>query len=175
MSRFTIIRRTLASSVTSGAAALLAACAAGSYGPGSLAAGQTEADARARLGEPTVRTALPDGGARLDFARGPYGRHTWRVEVGAGGSIRSVSQLLTETNFGAVRPGWSRQQVQDRLGPPSETRTGWRGLGDVASYRYEWLSLCRWFQVWYVDDRVREAGYAPDPECDERRKLRGGD
>ena len=30
----------------------------------------------------------------------------------------------------------------------------------------------RWFQVWMVDGRVREAGYAPDPVCDDNRPER---
>jgi hypothetical protein len=181
MSRFTTILHTRASSArdpltrasSALSALLLAAC--GTYGPGKLAAGQTEADARAELGEPTARTTLPNGGTRLDYARGPYGKHTYRVELDNGGKVASVSQLLTETNFETLRPGWSKQQVDDRLGPPSETRGGWRGLGEVWSYRYDWLSQCRWFQVWLVDDKVREASYAPDPVCDEKRRLSGGD
>jgi hypothetical protein len=171
MSRFTTTARTLASTVLS--ALLLGAC--GTYGPGTLAVGQSEADALAQLGEPTVRAALPNGGTRLDYARGPYGKHTYRVVLDTGGKVASVSQLLTETNFETLRPGWSREQVSDRLGPPSETRGGWRGLGEVWSYRYDWSNLCRWFQVWLVDAKVRDVGYAPDPVCEEKRRLGGGD
>jgi hypothetical protein len=172
MSRFTTIRRTRASIALTFSALLLAAC--GTYGPGKLAAGQSEADARAQLGEPTTRTTLPNGGTRLDYARGPYGKHTYRVVLDAGGTVTSVTQLLTEANFETLRPGWSQEQVSNQLGPPSETRGGWRGLGEVWSYRYDWLNQCRWFQVWLVDARVREAGYAPDPVCDEKRRLSGG-
>ncbi len=154
-------------------AMLLAACA--TYGPGTLAPGQNESDARARLGEPTVRAARPGGGARLDYARGPYGKHTYRVELDAAGKITSVGQLLTEANFDTLRPGWTQEQVSDLLGPPSQRRGGWRGLGEVWSYRYDWVNLCRWFQVWLVDGTVREAGYAPDPACHEKRRLGGPD
>ena len=59
--------------------------------------------------------------------------------------------------------------VRRRLGRPSETRVGWRGVGEVWSYRYEAL-FCRWFQVWLVDGLVREAGYNIDPHCDEPRR-----
>ena len=150
---------------------LLAAC--GTYGPGKLAPGQSEADARAELGEPTTRTVLPDGRTRLDYARGPYGKHTWRVELDSSGKVAAVSQLLTEPNFEALRPGWSQEQVRDHLGPPSETRGGWRGLGEVWSYRYDWHNLCRWFQVWLVDGKVYESSYAPDPDCEARPRLLG--
>jgi hypothetical protein len=165
MSRFTTTQRTLASSaICSALALLLAGCA--TYGPGRLAPGQTEADARRELGEPTLRAPLPNGGTRLDYARGPFGKHTWRVELDAAGKVMSVGQLLTVHNFETLRPGWSKGQVLDVLGPASETRVGWRGVGEVWSYRYE-SEVCRWFQVWLVNDRVREAGYSPDPICDE--------
>ncbi len=149
--------------------AALAGCAG--YGPGNLAPGQTEADVRARMGEPTERIGLPAGGARLDYARGPMGAHTYRVTLDATGRVQSIRQLLTEPNFEAVRPGESKADVHDRLGPPSEKRTGWRGVGEVWSYRYEYPVLCRWFQVWLVEDHVREASYGVDPMCEEKRRF----
>jgi hypothetical protein len=172
MSRSTTIRRTRASSATEVlllTAALLAGCA--SYGPGPLQAGQSEADVLARMGQPTVRATLPGGGARLDFARGPMGAHTYRVELDSAGRVRSIEQLLTEVNFDGVRRNETPDQVRDRLGPPSEARGGWRGLGEVWNYRYDWRVRCQWFQVWFVDERVREAGYGLDPLCEEARKT----
>ncbi len=170
MSRFTTTALTRASSVLS-VALLVAGCAG--YGPGDLKPGQSEADVRARMGEPTDKTSLPSGGTRLDYARGPMGAHTYRVELDASGSVRSVSQVLTEANFATVRRGESKADVRDRLGRPSEQRTGWRGVGEVWSYRYDHRVECRWFQVWLVEEFVREASYAIDPNCDERRKLSG--
>jgi hypothetical protein len=156
------------------AALLLVACAG--YGPGNLRPGQGEADVVASMGQPTDRTVLPGGGSRLDYARGPFGKHTYRLELDAAGRVTSISQLLVENNFESLRPGMSRIEVRDRLGRPSETRVGWRGVGEVWSYRYEYErfgALCRWFQVWLVDDRVREAAYAEDPQCEERRPFIG--
>jgi hypothetical protein len=172
MNRSTTTRPTRASSAASALAAafsLLAGCTG--YGPGNLQTGQSEADVIARMGTPTVRSALAGGGARLDFARGPMGAHTYRVEVDGAGRVRSIDQLLTETNFETVQRGETPEQVRDRLGPPSEVRGGWRGLGEVWSYRYDWRVRCQWFQVWLVDQRVREAGYGIDPHCEEARKI----
>lgn len=170
MSRFTTTAPTRASSAPRCwaviGAALLAACS--TYGPGKLQPGQSEADARAELGEPTLRTTLPAGGTRLDYGRGPFGKHTYRVELDPAGRVTSVSQLLNDFNFETLRPGWSTEQVLERIGPASQTRVGWRGVGEVWSYRYE-SPFCRWFQVWLVEGRVREAGYAPDPICEEPR------
>jgi hypothetical protein len=170
MSRFTITLPTRASSVLS-AALLLAACAG--YGPGDLKPGQSETEVRARMGEPTDRSTLPNGGTRLEYARGPMGAHTYRIELDAAGRVQSVTQILTEANFATVRRGESKADVRDQLGRPAEQRTGWRGLGEVWSYRYDYRFECRWFQVWLVEDKVREASYAVDPNCDEKRTLRG--
>jgi hypothetical protein len=153
------------------AALLLAGCAG--YGPGDLKPGQSEADVRARMGEPTDKVSLPSGGTRLEYARGPMGAHTYRIELDAAGRVLGVSQILTEANFATVRRNESKAEVRDQLGRPAEERTGWRGVGEVWSYRYDYRFECRWFQVWLVDDRVREASFAVDPNCDEKRTLRG--
>lgn len=167
MSRSTTTPPTRASNASSAAAVaalLLAGCVG--YGPGDLKPGQPEADVRARMGEPTLQSRLPDGGKRLDYGRGPYGKHTYRVEIDPLGRIRQIEQLLTERNFDALPLGVGAAEVSERLGPPSERRVGWRGVGEVWSYRFE-SPFCRWFQVWLVDGRVREAGYNIDPACDE--------
>ena len=170
MSRFTTTAPTRASSVLS-VAFLLLGCAG--YGPGDLKAGQSEADVRARMGEPTDRATLPSGATRLDYARGPMGAHTYRIDLDAAGRVQGVQQILTEANFEAVRPGETPADVRDRLGRPAEQRVGWRGVGEVWSYRYDHRVECRWFQVWLVEGRVREASYGVDPLCDERRRPEG--
>jgi hypothetical protein len=168
MSRSTTTARTLAFSVCS-ALLLIAGCAG--YAPGRDAVGTTEAVLRARMGTPTDEVALPGGGKQLEYARGPYGKHTYRVDLDAAGRVTGWDQLLTEANFESLPLGVPAAEVRERLGRPSELRVGWRGLGEVWSYRYEWFNLCRWFQVWLVDGRVHEAGYAPDLTCGEGRRL----
>ena len=165
MSRFTTMRLTLVSSATS--VALLAACAG--YGPGDLRVGASEADFRARMGQPTGRYALADGGAKVEYARGPMGKHTYMVDVDAAGRVRGWEQVLTEARFEALPIAAPQADVRQQLGRPSETRVGWRGVGEVWSYRYESL-FCRWFQVWLVEGRVREAAFAEDPMCMEKRR-----
>ncbi|HET9823636.1 MAG TPA: hypothetical protein VFQ16_17605 [Burkholderiaceae bacterium] len=169
MSRSTTTVRTPASSALSaGVAALLAGCAG--YGAEGLAPGTAEQVVLERMGTPTDRVQRADGSRRLEYARGPMGRHTYRIEVDRTGRVTAWSQLLSEEAFGAVTPGAHRADVLERLGRASERRTGWRGVGEVWSYRYDSRPFCRWFQVWLVDDRVREASYAPDPDCDDARR-----
>jgi len=122
------------------------------------------------MGEPTGRYPLPDGGSRVEYARGPAGAHTYMVDVDAAGRVRSVEQVLTERNFNAVQIGTPREDVRRLLGRPSETRGGWRGGGEVWSYRYDWVGTCRWFQIGVDNSLVREANYAVDPDCDDNRK-----
>lgn len=148
-------------------AATLAACT--SYSPGDLRVGATEAELRARMGEPTGRYTLPGGGSRVEYARGPMGHHTYMVELDAAARVQGWQQVLTEANFESVAVAAPQASVRRQLGRPAQTRTGWRGVGEVWSYRYESL-FCRWFQVWLVQGQVREASYAVDPACDDVRE-----
>ena len=59
-------------------ALLLAACAG--YSPRNLPPGATQAEVVHLMGPPTGRYAMPQGGTRLEFARGPYGRETKRMQ-----------------------------------------------------------------------------------------------
>ncbi len=164
MNRSTTTPPMLASRGCSSFAALaLAACAG--YSPGDLRVGASEAELRARMGEPTGRHDLPPG-SLVEYARGPMGKHTYMVEVDAAGRVVGWQQVLTEANFDAVAIGAAQAEVRRKLGRPSETRTGWRGVGEVWSYRYETV-FCRWFQVWLVEGRVREASYGEDWMCEE--------
>lgn len=145
------------------AAAALAGCA--SYGPGSLRPGQTAAEVEADMGPPTGRHARPDGGMRLEFARGPFGKHTWMVDLDGAGRVQRWEQVLTEAHFGQIVPGMGRDQLRYRLGRPGDVMGIWRGAS-VWSWRYE-TPFCQWFRVTVEPDgTVRDAGYGPDPVCE---------
>src|SRR5207244_2668791 len=124
----------------------LGACTA--YAPKSLHAGSTQEDVQHEMGPPTARYTLPGGGTRLEFARGPYGKHTYMVDLDAGGRVAGWQQVLTEDNFNRVHAGETADELLLQLGRPSERRSGdWQG-GQVWSYRYETLmGLCQWYQV----------------------------
>jgi hypothetical protein len=144
-------------------AVLGAACA--SYGPGSLHPGQPVGEATRAMGLPTARYAMPGGGTRLEFARGPFGKHTYMVDVDAAGRVTTWSQVLTETNFDALKPGTPVQDLLTMLGTPAHRRGGgWQG-GEVWSWRYQ-ATFCQWFQVSVIEGKVRDMSYGPDPMCD---------
>jgi hypothetical protein len=147
-----------------GAVALLLGCA--TYGPPSLQPGASVEDANRALGKPTGEYALPAGGKRLEFARGPFGKHTYMLDFDAQGRMQRWEQVLTEARFNAVLAGMPNDEVLLALGHPSEQSTlSWQRQ-TVWSYRFETL-FCRWFQIGIdVNGRVADTGYAPDPLCE---------
>jgi hypothetical protein len=143
--------------------ALLSACAG--YGPGGLAPGASRAQAIAQMGAPSGRYPRPDGGERLEFARGPMGRHTYMLDFSADDRLLRSEQVLTERNFYELRPGMSKDEVLQRIGHASNESYLSRQQHQLWSYRYE-TPFCIWFQVSLdTTDRVAELGHNFDPMC----------
>jgi hypothetical protein len=136
--------------------------------PGRVVKGQSEADVRAAVGEPSARHALPEGGTRLEYATGPMGRETWMFDLDAQGRVIGIEQVLTDATFLALQPGISREELLRTFGRPGERRSGGRQGGEVWSYRYP-TNDCLWFQVSLDDDgRVMNGTYGNDPRCEMR-------
>lgn len=141
----------------------VAACA-----PLPPASGSDEAGVLRGWGTPTARYALPEGGTRLEYASGPYGRMTWMVDLDRSGRVQRTRQVLGEAEFAQVQAaqGMTRAELLRWLGTPGEHKAvGWMG-GEVWSWRYQ-TNDCLWFQV--TLDRtgaVTGSGYGIDPRCD---------
>ena len=133
--------------------------------PGALPAGTPIGEARTKLGPPTGEHRL-EAGTRLEYATGPYGRHTWMLDFDAGGRLQGARQVLTEARFNTVRAGMSEGELRRLIGRPGETWRLGRLRQDVWVYRFE-TPFCIVFQVGVGDDgRVVDTGYVPDPMCD---------
>ena len=101
----------------------------------------------------------------VDYMRGPYGVHTYRLHFDRQNRLLRWEQLLTEDRFLKVREGMTKTQVIDLLGVSTVISELGRGRGEVWSYRYE-NPLCQWFEIeWGSDGLVRSAGYGVPPEC----------
>lgn len=150
--------------MAAGVAAMLVGCAG--YGPGQLAPGTAVTEVTARMGQPTNEYRQGDGSRRLEYARGPYGRHTYMIDVNPQGQVTQWQQVLTEKNFESLPNGLSQAELMYRLGRPSHEMSIPRRGERVWSYRYEAI-FCQWFQV-SLDNagKVTSTGYAPDPLCD---------
>lgn len=144
---------------------LLVACAG--YSPGNLQPGTPVAEVVQRMGPPTAEYALTDGARRLEFARGPYGKHTYMIDIDPQGRVAGWQQVLTEPVFNAIPQGLGREDVLKRIGRPSDEMIIARRNERVWSYRYE-SPFCQWFQVSLdrTTDKVTETGYNVDPICD---------
>lgn len=148
--------------------AVLSACS--SYSPTGLPPGASIAQAEHDLGRRTAAYALPDGGQRLEFARGPAGKDTYMLDFDAQGHLLKWEQVLTEPNFAEIRKGLSEAEVLSRIGHPAVVNgvgfSKWRQR--VWSYRYTHTE-CLWFQVGFdLQGQVVDSGYGIDPACDIR-------
>jgi hypothetical protein len=148
-----------------GAALVLAGCAT-SYAPGALRPGMSSADVLQLMGPPNARHAQPDGGQRLEYARGPYGLHTYMVELDPQGRLSGWQQVLDEANFNAITPGMPREELLRRLGRPGQARPGGWQPGELWTYHFDNV-FCKMWQVEVIDGRVRSWGLTPDPRCPE--------
>lgn len=150
------------------AALALGTIAAGcsSYGPPRLPAGASLAEATAALGAPTGRYARTEG-ERVEYARGPFGKHTYMLDFDGQGRLTGWQQVLTELRFNEIRAGMSRDEVLMALGHPADTRPLAYQQRTLWSYRYD-SPFCTWFQVG-IDrqGRVVDTGYGPDPVCED--------
>lgn len=146
-------------------AALSVLTACSGYAPAANPTGMTADQITAQMGPPETRRTLAGGGTRLEYPRGPYGHHTWFVDLDAAGRVVRTEQVLTENKFMQINPGMGQDQLRQTLGRPGEVQGLGRSRGEVWSYRYE-NPFCRWFQVEVAQDQtVRGAGYGEPPEC----------
>jgi hypothetical protein len=125
------------------------------------------ADVLKAWGQPTARYALDGGGQRLEYATGPWGRHTWMIDLDATGRVRQAEQVLSDNAFIRLQQdtGLTRDEVLRRLGTPGERR-GARGGGETWSWRYP-TNDCLWFQLSLAADGAVQGGaFLPDPTCD---------
>ena len=134
------------------------------YGPNNQFIGLDRKEIVQRLGEPTDELKS-SAGAVLEYARGPYGRHSYRIGLDSAGKVTQWEQILIDSNFKKIRPAMTQAEVRALIGRSYEISGLARNRGEVWSYRYETPS-CVWFQVEFTaDGLVRSAGDGIPPEC----------
>jgi len=150
------------------AAALLSGCA--SYSGSSLVAGKsTAAGVEARMGKPAERLEKPGGGSVLYYPRGPAGRETYAVSIGADGRVQSVEQRLTDANIAKLMRGTTTaKEVRELFGPPPTTTRLPRLERDVWEYPMDNIAMPYLLLVQFSGDGiVREVfkmkDYAAEP------------
>lgn len=158
--------RTRGAGLAIAAFALAGVAGCAGYSPKGLPPGASSAQAIEKLGAPTGRHAGEAGGARLEFARGPAGVHTYMLDFDAGDRLLGWEQVLNEQNFLDLKIGMSKTEVLRRIGRPSNVRFLSRQQHQLWSYRYD-TPFCIWYQVSLdTADRVAELGHNVDPACE---------
>jgi hypothetical protein len=146
-------------------AALVGGCAA--LAPRHVPIGSPSTAVIQAMGEPVDAHPLPEGGRRLEYGGGTYGRRTLMFDFDAADRLTGVVQVRTEAHFNAIRPGMSADEVLARIGRPSTIWSIPRQRQNVWSYRYE-TPFCEWFMVGMgYDGRVVDTAHGPDPACDD--------
>jgi hypothetical protein len=140
------------------ALALLPGCA--SYSGSSLVAGRsTAAEVEALMGNPAERVETPGGGSVLYYPRGPFGRVTYAVVLGADGTVLAVEQRLTDANIAKLVLGTTTvREVRELFGPPSMARRFPRLQRDIWEYPIGDMAMpfVLYVQFSYDDGIVRE-------------------
>ncbi len=131
----------------------------------------TEADVRARFGQPEAIWEAAGGGHVLEYNRNPAGHTNYMITIAPDGRMVSLRQVLTPENFARIQPGMTMEQVRRMLGKPAkqmpfplkrETAWDWRYM--------QAPNTSMVFTVWFNEDwRVTRTSTSPDPEAPENR------
>jgi outer membrane protein assembly factor BamE (lipoprotein component of BamABCDE complex) len=82
----------------------------------------TEADVRAKFGEPVAVYAEENGARTLEYPRQPEGQRNYMITVGSDGKMSALRQVLKPETFAKVKPGLDKAQVRRLLGRPAKTQ-----------------------------------------------------
>lgn len=117
----------------------------------------SEAEVRARHGEPTRVWQNPDGSRTLEYATQPFGETCWMYTVAADGKLIAQFDALAPENLARVEPGMSLDAVIRLLGEPRSVQRFPRLNEEVWDWNIPRESLdliATRFNVHFVDGRV---------------------
>nr|WP_049871392.1 outer membrane protein assembly factor BamE [Ramlibacter tataouinensis] len=136
----------------------------------------TEAEVRARFGQPEAIWEAPGGGHVLEYNRNPAGHVNYMITIGPDGRMTALRQVLTPENFARIQPGMMMEQVRRLLGKPARQTPYPLKRESAWDWRYlQPPNTSMVFTVWFNEDwRVVRTATAPDPEAPENRGGGGG-
>jgi hypothetical protein len=123
----------------------------------------TEADVRARFGEPENIWDSPAGRV-FEYNRQPQGQKNYMITIGPDGKMAALRQVLTPENFARVRPGMAMEDLRKLLGKPAR-RTPYP-LKNETAWEWRWMQPPNSPMVFIAtlndDQRVVSASSVPD-------------
>lgn len=124
----------------------------------------TEADVRAKFGQPENIWDAPGGARVLEYNRQPAGQKNYMITVGADGKMSALRQVLTPENFAKVRPGMPMEDLRKLLGKPA--RVAPYPLKRETEWEWRWVqppnSPMVFTAVLNDDQRVLRSGSSAD-------------
>ena len=123
----------------------------------------TEADVRAKWGEPAAVYTETDGSKTLEYPRQPAGQVNYMLAIGADGKLIAMRQVLKTANFSKIEPGWDKAQVRRLLGLPAKTMRYALKNEEIWDWRFAETSESKLFSVTFdADGRVKSTAIAVD-------------
>ena len=127
----------------------------------------TEADVRAKFGEPTVVYNDDNGARTFEYVRQPQGHRNYMITIGSDGKMTALRQVLKADNFAKVTTDLDKAQVRRLLGQPAKTMIyPLKPNEEHWDWRYMDGTQSRWFTVTFdTNERVlRTATTLDEPE-----------
>lgn len=125
----------------------------------------TEADVRAKWGEPAAVYTEPDGGKTLEYPRQPAGQVNYMLAIGADGKLVALRQVLKPATFAKIEPGWDKAQVRRLLGRPGKVQSYELKREEVWDWRFVDGQEAKLFSVTFdTRGRVTATGTTIDPK-----------
>ncbi len=131
----------------------------------------TEADVRARFGEPEKVWEGADNARIFEYNRQPAGHQNYMITIGTDGKMSALRQVLNPVNFAKVQPGMMMEEVRRMLGKPAKITPYELKRETVYDWRYiEAPNTALVFSVTFNPDlKVLRTASAPDPDAMENR------
>lgn len=131
----------------------------------------TEADVRARFGEPAAIYVEDNGARTLEYPRQPEGQSNYMITIGTDGKMSALRQVLKQADFETILPGLDKAEVRRRLGRPATAQVFALKNQEVWDWRYLEDQQPRVFSVTFdMDGRVVSTASTIDP----REQYPGG-
>ena len=125
----------------------------------------TEADVRARFGEPAAIYDEANGDRTFEYPRQPEGQVNYMISIGPDGRMTSLRQVLKPANFARVAQGSDRVEVRRLLGRPAKRQVFDLKQEEVWDWRFVDGGESRIFSVTFDrQGRVVATGSTLDPK-----------
>jgi SmpA / OmlA family len=123
----------------------------------------TEADVRAKFGEPAAVYGEENGARTFEYPRQPAGQVNYMITIGTDGKMSALRQVLKTANFSKIEPGWDKAQVRRLLGLPAKTMRYALKNEEIWDWRFAENQGAQLFSVTFdPDGRVKSSAITVD-------------